>query len=115
MQPDRPHIAADTRSQIDAMSGSMVGMFVETIVLPRHEWERWHERLRYTTDPPDALAATVAWDSGDGLVTAVNVWDTPGAIADFFMERVGPMLETDGEPTNKPQRHGEPIAFYVRD
>jgi hypothetical protein len=93
----------------------MVGMFVETIVLPRPEWERWQARLGYTTDPPDALVATVAWDSGDGRVTAVNVWDTPGAIADFFMERVAPMLETEGEPTNKPQRHGEPITFYVRD
>jgi hypothetical protein len=97
------------------MSGSMVGMFIETIVLPRPEWERWNARLGYTTDPPDALVATVAWDSGDGLVTAVNVWDTPAAVADFFMERVAPMLETEGEPTNKPRRHGEPITFYVRD
>jgi hypothetical protein len=61
-------------------------VFVETIHLPRGEWERWHERLRYTDDPPEALVATIAWDSGDGLVMSVNVWDTPGAIADFFME-----------------------------
>lgn len=92
----------------------MIIMFVETIALPRSEWERWHERLRYTTDPPVGLVATVAWDSGDEQVTAVNVWETPGAVADFFMQRVGPMLETEGEPTNKPQRHGEPLAFYVR-
>jgi hypothetical protein len=59
------------------------GMFVETIVLPRPEWERWEERLRYSTDPPKALIATIVWDSGDGQVTGVNVWDTPGAIADF--------------------------------
>jgi hypothetical protein len=89
-------------------------MFVETIVLPRSEWERGQERLRYTTDPPEALVASIAWDSGDGQVTGVNVWDTAGAIADFYMERVRPLVEAEGEPTNKPQRHGEPLAFYLR-
>jgi hypothetical protein len=89
-------------------------MFVETIALPRAEWERWHERLRYTSDPPDALVATIVWSSGDGQVTGVNVWDSPGAIADFYMERVGPIVETEGEPSNKPQRHGEPLAVYLR-
>jgi hypothetical protein len=89
-------------------------MFVETIVLPRQEWERWHERLRLSADPPEALIATIAWDSGDGEVTGVNVWETPGAIADFFMERVRPFVEAEGEPSNKPRRHGEPLAFYLR-
>ena len=89
-------------------------MFVETIVLPRQEWERWHERLRLSADPPKALIATVAWDSGNGEVTGLNVWDTPGAIAEFFLERVQPFVEAEGEPPNKPQRHGEPLAFYVR-
>jgi hypothetical protein len=90
------------------------GMFVETIVLPRPEWERWEERLRYSTDPPKALIATIVWDSGDGQVTGVNVWDTPGAIADFYMDRVRPIVEAEGEPTNRPERHGEPLAFYLR-
>ena len=89
-------------------------MFVETIALPRAEWEQWHESLRYTTEPPAALAATIAWDSGDGQVTAVNLWDTPEAVADFFVERVMPLLEAEGEPTSKPQRHGEPLAVYFR-
>jgi hypothetical protein len=89
-------------------------MFVETIVLPRPEWERWEERLRYSTDPPQALITTIVWDSGDGQVTGVNVWDTPGAIADFYMQRVRPIVEAEGEPTNKPERHGEPLAFYLR-
>lgn len=89
-------------------------MFIETISLPRGEWERWHEGLGLTADPPDALIATIAWDSGDGQVTGLNVWDTPRAIADFFMERVGPLVEAEGEPSNKPQRRGEPLAFYVR-
>jgi hypothetical protein len=89
-------------------------MFVETIVLPRSEWERWEERLRYATDPPKALIATIVWDTGDGQVIGVNVWDTAGAIADFYMDRVRPIVETEGEPSNKPQRHGEPLAFYLR-
>ena len=89
-------------------------MFVETIALPRSEWERWEERLRYSTDPPKALVATIVWDSGDGQVAGVNVWDTPAAIAEFYMERVKPIVEAEGEPTNKPQRHGEPLAFYLR-
>jgi len=89
-------------------------MFVETIVLPRPEWERWEERLRYLTDPPKALIATIAWESGDGQVTGVNVWDTPEAIADFYKERVRPIVKAEGEPTNKPERRGEPLAFYLR-
>ena len=75
-------------------------MFVETIELPRAEWERWHELLRYTTDPPDALVATIVWDSGDGGVTGVNLWDTPDAIADFFVDRVGPIVAAEGEPSD---------------
>jgi hypothetical protein len=89
-------------------------MFVETIAAPRSEWERWHERLRYATDPPKALIATIAWDSGDGQITGVNVWDTAEAIADFYMDRVRPIVEAEGEPSNKPQRHGEPLSFYLR-
>jgi hypothetical protein len=61
-----------------------------------------------------ARISAIAWDSGDGEVTGVNVWDTPGAIAEFFIERVGPFVEAEGEPTNKPRRHGEPLAFYIR-
>ena len=89
-------------------------MFVETIAPPREEWERWHERLRYATDPPKALVATIVWDSGDGQVIGVNLWDTPKAIADFYLERVRPIVEAEGEPTRKPQRHGAPLAVYLR-
>jgi hypothetical protein len=89
-------------------------MFVETIALPRAEWERWHERLRYASDPPEALIATIVWDAGGGRVAGVNLWDNPKAIADFYLERVGPIVEAEGEPSSKPQRHGEPLAFYLR-
>lgn len=89
-------------------------MFIESIVLPRAEWGRWHERLRLLDDPPEALVASIAWESADGEVTGVNVWETPRAIAEFFMERVGPLVEAEGEPTSKPRRHGEPLAFYLR-
>jgi hypothetical protein len=89
-------------------------MLVETIELPRDEWERWHNRLGFSTDPPEALVATIVWDSGDGQVTGVNLWETPEAVADFYVDRVGPIVAVEGEPTEKPQRHGEPLAFYLR-
>lgn len=65
-------------------------------------------------DPPDALVALIAWESSDGQVTQVHVWDNPRAIADFFMEHVLPIIEAEGEPANKPKRHGEPLAFFSR-
>lgn len=89
-------------------------MFVETITQPRDEWHHWSSKLRFYDDPPAALVTSVAWDAGDGMVTQVNVWDTPGAISDFFMERALQLIERDGEPEHKPRRHGEPVAAYVR-
>lgn len=83
-------------------------------MLPRPEWEHRHELLRLVADPPEALVASIAWDSGTGQVTAVHVWDSPDAVADFFIERVQAVIEAEGPPTNKPQRHGEPLAFYMR-
>jgi hypothetical protein len=65
-------------------------------------------------DPPPALVAAIAWNSGEGQVTSLNVWETPEAVADFFMERVRPIVEVEGEPENKPQRHGAPILAYFR-
>jgi hypothetical protein len=89
-------------------------MFAETITAPRSDWERWRQRLRAESDPPAALVVSVTWDAGDGLVTTLNVWDTPEAIADFYMERVRPIVEAEGEPAEGPRRHGPPLAFYLR-
>ena len=89
-------------------------MFIETITAPRDEWERWRDRVGMLDHPPAAVVAVIAWDSGGGQVTQVAVWDNPGAIADFFMERIRPIVEAEGEPANKPQRHGEPLAIYLR-
>jgi hypothetical protein len=89
-------------------------MFVETVTAPRDEWEKFTERLRIMTDPPAALVASVAWVGKDGLVTALNVWDSPDAVSDFYMERVRFVVEAEGEPANKPDRHGPPIAAYFR-
>lgn len=82
------------------------GMFVETITQPREAPD--------ALGPPSALAASIAWYAGDGMVTPVNVWDAPGAVSDFSMERVLPLVEVEGEPVHKPQRHGEPVAVYLR-
>jgi hypothetical protein len=89
-------------------------MFIETVTAPRDEWEHWKERIGMLSNPPDALVALIAWEASDGYVTEVHVWDKPGAIADFFMEHVLPIIEVDGEPANKPLRHGEPLAFFCR-
>jgi hypothetical protein len=90
-------------------------MFVETIVAPREEWESFTNRIRLFSEPPPALMAALAWDGGEGRVAQVNLWDEPSAVADFFIERVMPVVDRDGEPSSKPARHGPPVAFYFRD
>ena len=89
-------------------------MFVETITAPDEVWHRWTDRLRLFSEPPAALSASIAWDNGDGTITAVNVWDTPSAVADFFLERVEPVIAAEGQPDYKPVRHGAPVASYFR-
>ena len=90
-------------------------MFVETVTSSRELWEAISEGTRIGTEPPEALVVSVAWDAGEGCVTVLNVWDTPGAIADFYVERLRPLIEEVGEPADKPKRHGEPLAVYIRD
>lgn len=89
-------------------------MFIETITAPRNEWARWIDRLRLLADLPEALIASIAWEADDGAVTSFNVWATPEATADFFVERDQPIIEAEGEPPNKQQRYGEPVAMYLR-
>ena len=90
-------------------------MFVETVTAPREEWERMTENLRLLSEPPGALVAAIAWIGADGLVTAVNVWDSAEAVGDFYVERVHAIVQAEGrEPPNKPVRHGEPLAAYIR-
>jgi hypothetical protein len=89
-------------------------MFVETITAPAGVWHHWTDRLRLFSDPPVALFTSIAWDNGDGTISAVNVWDNPSAVADFFLERVEPVIATEGKPEYIPVRHGEPVASYFR-
>jgi hypothetical protein len=89
-------------------------MFVETIDCPGEVWRHWTDRLRLFAEPPSALFASIAWDNGDGTVSAVNVWDNPSAVADFFLERVEPVIAAEGKPDYKPVRRGEPVASYFR-
>jgi hypothetical protein len=89
-------------------------MFVETVTAPREEWEHWNERLRLTSDPPGALVAMIAWVGTDGLVTSLNVWDSPEAVADFYVERISAIPQAERDSANKPERHGKPVAVYIR-
>ena len=88
-------------------------VFIERLTAPRAEFDEWVERLRLVSDPPPALVASFAWET-DGEVTAINVWDSPDAIADFFVERVHAFVEQHGPPANKPQRLGPALHGYVR-
>jgi hypothetical protein len=88
-------------------------VFVERVVAPRQEFELWDARLRLVAEPSQALVASVAWES-DGEVTCINVWDSPEAIADFFLERMRPFVDEAGPPANKPQRLGHTVRAYVR-
>ncbi len=90
-------------------------MFVESITQDREEAELWIQRLRIVEDPPAALVASIAFPSENDTITVVNVWDTPGAVADNYIERVAPLIEELGEPkTGKPHRHGPPVHVYSR-
>ena len=88
-------------------------VFIERLTAPRAEFDEWVERLRLVSDPPPALVASFAWET-DGEVTAINVWDSPDAIADFFVDRVHAVIEQHGPPANKPHRLGPALHGYVR-
>ena len=108
--PTRRRIIGDgSRSR----STTVQAVFIERLTAPRAEFDQWVERLRLVSDPPSALVASFAWEM-NGEVTAINVWDSPDAIADFFVERVHASIEQYGPPANKPQRLGPPVHAYVR-
>jgi hypothetical protein len=48
------------------------------------------------------------------MINSVNVWDTPSAVGEFFIERVQPVIEAEGQPDYKPARHGNAVAAYFR-
>ena len=89
-------------------------MFVETVSAPREQWQIWTERLRLFTDPPPALVSSIAWAAEGSTIINVNVWDNAAAVADFYLDRVEPIIQTHGQLAHKPVRHGEPVVVYVR-
>jgi hypothetical protein len=90
-------------------------MFVQTVTSTRAEYEAALRLLEFDTNPPATLVATVAFSSGDDEVTLVNVWESPGAMAEFFVERIAPhtggeSMEGGGETTPR----GAPLLFWAR-
>ena len=81
---------------------------------PACEWEEWIGRLQLLTEPPAALVAFFAWPSEDDTITSINVWDSASDIADFFVDRAQPIVETEGPPSGKPERLGDAISAYIR-
>ena len=47
------------------------------------------------------------------MVTQVNVWDAPGAVSGFYMERVPPLVQTEGEPAHERERNSEPVYLFA--
>ena len=86
---------------------------MERLTAPRAEFDEWVGRVRLVSEPPATLVASIAWEV-NGEVTAINVWDSPDAIADFYVERVHAVIERHGPPANKPQRLGPPLHAHVR-
>jgi len=88
-------------------------MFVHTITGTRAEFESSHQLLGIAEDPPDALLASIAFASGDDEVTIVNVWETPGDLAQFFVDRIAPRTGGAGLNGDNTPR-GEPLFFWTR-
>jgi hypothetical protein len=111
--PDPPTRRRIIGDQSRNRSSTVQAVFIERVTAPRAEFDEWEGRLRLVSEPPAALVASFAWEM-NGEVTAINVWDSPDAIADFFVERVHKFVEQHGPPANKPQRLGPPLRAYVR-
>jgi hypothetical protein len=88
-------------------------MFVQTITTSRAEFEASRRLLDIEADPPEALLAAVAFASGDDEVTVVNVWESPGDMAQFFVDRIGPKTGGAGL-TGDSRPRGEPLFFWTR-
>ena len=76
----------------------------------------------YITDPDAANTFTTAL-SFNVTATSLNFWrglsylrsqQYPSAVADFYLERVEPLIATAGPPPAKPARRGEPVMVYLR-
>ena len=90
-------------------------MFLETVTLARGAAETVWEHSRLFSEPPDGLAAAIAWTSGDDEVTVLMAWDTAAARGDFALERMVPLYETG----TLGEHHGHPgpvtpVNVYVR-
>lgn len=87
-------------------------MFIDTVVTSRSEFDLIDDETGLFSDPPDALLAAVAWESGDDEVTVVHVWESAGARGRFAAENVLPLVEA-GQVTSKPENL-TPYRVFIR-
>lgn len=76
-------------------------MFIDIVTTSTADLDVVDERAGLFSDPPDGLAAAIAWESGDDEITTVMVWDTPGDRGDFAFKKMMPLMEegvVSGEP-----------------
>ncbi len=88
--------------------------FTEIVTGPRAEAERVFAETGLVADPPEGLAALIAWETGSDELTTVMVWATPGARGDFAAERMMPLLEDGTFRPSSPERL-HPTHLFVRD
>lgn len=77
-------------------------MFIDIVTAPREEVELVDEKAGLFSNPPDGLAAAIAWEADDDNVSVLMVWETPGARGDFGAEKMMSLVEA-GAVTTKPE------------
>jgi len=76
-------------------------MFIDIVTASTSDLDSVDERAGLFSDPPDGLAAAIAWESGDDEITTVMVWDSPGDRGNFAFKKIMPLMEEGiirGEP-----------------
>jgi hypothetical protein len=76
-------------------------MFIDIVTTSTADLGVVDERAGLFADPPDGLAAAIAWESGDDEITTVMVRDTPGDRGDFAFKKMMPLME-EGAVRGKP-------------
>ncbi|MEX1280571.1 MAG: hypothetical protein AB1Z55_07590 [Acidimicrobiia bacterium] len=69
-------------------------MFIDRVTTTPEELAIVDAEAGLFSDPPPGLAAAVAWESGEGEVTCLMVWDTPGQRGDFAFQKMMPLIES---------------------
>ncbi len=76
-------------------------MFIDQVTTTSEGLDIVDAETGFFSDPPEGLSAVIAWDAGDGNVTCLMVWDTPGQRGEFAFQKMMPLMESgrvQGDP-----------------